>query len=101
MVLISGTGSNCELVLKDGSTKRCGGWGHVIGDQGSAYWISMLAIKYVFDHDDGLLVAPYEPKVCRQLIFEFFEVSFCYYLFIIILKYFNKYFEVYFRSVIT
>jgi len=75
MVLISGTGSNCELVLKDGSTKRCGGWGHVIGDQGSAYWISMLAIKYVFDHDDGLLVAPYKPEVCRQLIFEFFEIE--------------------------
>lgn len=52
-IAISGTGSNCRLVNNNGSSYTCGGWGHLIGDRGSATAIAMDAIKYVFEARDN------------------------------------------------
>jgi N-acetylglucosamine kinase-like BadF-type ATPase len=42
---ISGTGSNVFGVGPEGATWRAGGWGHVLGDEGSGYWLGVQSIK--------------------------------------------------------
>lgn len=75
IVLIAGTGSNCVYMAPDGSTRRCGGWGNFIGDEGSAWWISHRAIKYIFDDDDNLNKSPASVEVVRDLMHKYFKVK--------------------------
>jgi glucosamine kinase len=42
---ISGTGSNVFGVGPDGRAWRAGGWGHILGDEGSGYWLAVQSIK--------------------------------------------------------
>ena len=46
-----------------------------MGDEGGAYWISHRAIKYVFNHDDNLKLAPHDPGFIRKAMFSYFQVS--------------------------
>lgn len=51
-VLISGTGS-IALGLHQGQMVRVGGWGHIIGDEGSGYSLSRDAFREVAKFADG------------------------------------------------
>lgn len=43
--VISGTGSNVFGVGSDGQAWRAGGWGHLLGDEGSGHWFGTESIK--------------------------------------------------------
>ena len=45
VALISGTGSSAFGRAADGRTKRCGGWGYLLGDEGSGYAIGRGALQ--------------------------------------------------------
>ncbi len=45
VAVISGTGSNVFGVGPDGQAWRAGGWGHLLGDEGSGYWLGVQSIK--------------------------------------------------------
>ena len=50
---ISGTGSNVFGVGPRGDTWRCGGWGHLLGDEGSGYWLGVNSIRAALHDRDG------------------------------------------------
>ena len=53
IVLISGTGSIAYGRNRGGAAARAGGWGHLIGDEGSGYWIGCQALSAVVRAADG------------------------------------------------
>ncbi|GLH02850.1 N-acetyl-D-glucosamine kinase [Gryllus bimaculatus] len=75
MVLIAGTGSNALLLNPNGTVKRCGGWGHMLGDEGAAWWISQKAVKIYFDDADNFVKAPYNTDYVWKAIKEHFRVK--------------------------
>lgn len=75
IVLIAGTGSNSLLFYPDGFTVRCGGWGHLIGDYGSAYWISQQLVRYVIEAEENYNPLPFEISHVKAVIYKHFNVS--------------------------
>ncbi len=53
IIAISGTGSVCYGRTRDGRCARSGGWGHLIGDGGSAYGLGRDALCAVARDIDG------------------------------------------------
>jgi glucosamine kinase len=45
VAVISGTGSNVFGVGPGARAWRAGGWGHLLGDEGSGYWLGLQSIK--------------------------------------------------------
>jgi N-acetylglucosamine kinase-like BadF-type ATPase len=53
IVVICGTGSICYGRNADGRAARSGGWGYILGDEGSGYWIGRRALTAVVRSADG------------------------------------------------
>jgi N-acetylglucosamine kinase-like BadF-type ATPase len=77
IVVVSGTGSIAYGRNDRGEAARAGGWGYVLGDEGSGYWIGRLALRAVVRHADGrgpatsltpLLLAHFRVQRAAELI---------------------------------
>ncbi len=69
--VISGTGSNVFGVGEDGRTWRAGGWGHILGDEGSAYWLGLHSLVAAVRHRDRSGAA----TGLTEALLEFYEVD--------------------------
>ncbi|KFD48719.1 hypothetical protein M514_10430 [Trichuris suis] len=75
IVLIAGTGSSCRSLSPDGNRYGCGGWGHLIGDDGSAYWIAARAIRKVFTLKERFEVSPGDGDLLAQEMRDHFSLK--------------------------
>lgn len=66
VALIAGTGSLAFGTAPDGSNARAGGWGYLIGDEGSGYALTVAGLRGVIKAEDGR--GP--PTALRQPLFE-------------------------------
>lgn len=62
---ISGTGAIIWGRNPRGETKRVGGWGYLLGDEGSGYWIAQRGLQAVMQSFDGRLGAT---SLTQQLV---------------------------------
>jgi N-acetylglucosamine kinase-like BadF-type ATPase len=66
-VLISGTGSAAWAKAGDGREARAGGWGYLLGDEGSGYAVARSAVRNALqEFDDGLPAGPLTAELLAQ-----------------------------------
>jgi len=53
VAVISGTGSHVFGVNAAGESWRTGGWGHILGDEGSGFWLGLHGMKAALHYRDG------------------------------------------------
>ncbi len=79
VVVIAGTGSIAYGHDRQGRAARAGGWGYVLGDEGSGYWLGRQALRSVVRAADGrgpdtaltpLVLAHYGAARPQELIHE-------------------------------
>lgn len=58
LVLVCGTGSIAVGRTAEGEFVRCGGWGHILSDEGSAYYMGLSVLRAVGNHLDGRIPCP-------------------------------------------
>lgn len=67
ILVIAGTGS-IAFGIKDEEEVRCGGWGHILGDEGSAYKIAIEAFKrMIYEYDFGLQKSNLSKELLNEL----------------------------------
>ncbi len=63
--IVAGTGS-IAYAKRGGRDSRCGGWGSIIGDEGSAYYIGLETLRAVSMQIDGRM----NETILKKLVFE-------------------------------
>lgn len=53
LIIFSGTGSSVLAQNEAGETFQMGGWGHLLADEGSAFWIAVESIKAAIAATEG------------------------------------------------
>src|SRR5512141_2062058 len=71
VVIISGTGSIAYGRNAQRRAARAGGWGYVLGDEGSGYWIGRAALRAVLREADRRA----EPTALTPLLLKHFDVD--------------------------
>ena len=67
ILVISGTGS-CVYGRNGNDAARAGGWGHLLGDHGSGYWIALMGLQEALrEYDRRGAVTPVLRRVLRRL----------------------------------
>jgi len=68
IVVVAGTGSIAYGVDPDGHEARSGGWGYLLGDEGSAFWLGHYAVRHAIRAADGRGVpTTLYPLICEKL----------------------------------
>lgn len=84
VVVISGTGSIAYGRNTRNEAARAGGWGYVLGDEGSGYWIGRAAIRAVLSEADrrgpdtqltGLLLEYFGVSRAQELIHQVYHAT--------------------------
>jgi N-acetylglucosamine kinase-like BadF-type ATPase len=82
VVIVSGTGSIAYGRNASGEAARAGGWGYVLGDEGSGYWIGRAALRAVLREADHrgprtaltpLLLKHFDVPQAQGLIYEVYH----------------------------
>jgi glucosamine kinase len=71
-IIVAGTGSIGLGMAADGRITRVGGWGWLVGDEGSAAWIGLMAARRAYHALDGL--AP--PTALCDVLLAYFTTHF-------------------------
>lgn len=67
ILVLSGTGSGAFGVNAAGTALQVGGWGYLLGDEGSGYWIGLQALKHVTHSFDAGTSDPLSERILRTL----------------------------------
>lgn len=66
IAVISGTGA-VAWGRREGCSRRAGGWGHLLGDEGSGYWVAREVVRRALhDNDQGLAPAPLSLRLAEE-----------------------------------
>jgi glucosamine kinase len=68
IVLVAGTGSIAAALGLDGVVVRSGGYGYLLGDEGSGYWIGQQAVRAALRASDGRASATILTEIVHEML---------------------------------